>query len=81
MTQSYGVLLFGTPCIIVCCHYSLFPQNAVHEQSIKDNDHRITTEVANMMAKLEATKNDLLKYFAGKIYCRHLHAGQNEDIW
>ncbi|XP_072013892.1 mitochondrial calcium uniporter regulator 1-like [Amphiura filiformis] len=39
--------------------------SAEHDQSIQNNNHRITTEVANMMAKLEATKNDLLKYFAG----------------
>ena len=44
-----------------------FTQSAQHSIEIQNNNHRITTEVANMMAKLEATKNDLLKYFAGKI--------------
>ncbi|XP_063951235.1 mitochondrial calcium uniporter regulator 1-like [Lytechinus pictus] len=41
--------------------------SAGQEQELEKVTQRIRTEVANMTAKLEATKTDMIKYFAGTL--------------
>ncbi|XP_022096088.1 mitochondrial calcium uniporter regulator 1-like isoform X2 [Acanthaster planci] len=38
-----------------------------HRMLIETNKNLVTTEVANVMSKLEATKNDIFRYFAGTL--------------
>ncbi|XP_038078802.1 mitochondrial calcium uniporter regulator 1-like [Patiria miniata] len=38
-----------------------------HRMLVETNKNLITTEVANVMSKLEATKNDIFRYFAGTL--------------